>query len=92
MIRLNVFISVNEGNMDELIDVASKLTKASQTDKGCIAYDIFASATRQGVLMICETWQDEASLAAHEAAPHFITLVPRLKALSEGMKTEKFTF
>ena len=92
MIRLNVFISVNAGSMDELLDVARKLVNASQADKGCVAYDIFTSATRPGVMMICETWQDEASLAAHEATPHFITLVPRLRSLSEGMKTDRFTF
>ncbi len=41
--------------------------------------------------MICETWRDAKALAAHEAAPHFTTLVPRLEALGE-LKLEKFLF
>ena len=62
-----------------------------QKDEGCIAYDIFESATRPDVLMICETWSDAKALAAHEQASHFTTLVPRLHQLGE-MKLEKFVF
>ena len=41
--------------------------------------------------MICETWSDDAALAAHEAAPHFTTLVPKLAELGK-MKIERFEF
>ena len=91
MIRLNVFISVNAGNRDELLDVARKLVNASQADKGCVAYDIFTSATRPGVMMICETWADQPSLDAHQKSAHFTTLVPRIESLGE-MKLEQFEF
>ena len=58
---------------------------------GCIAYDVFESATRKDVLMICETWKDAESLDAHEKAAHFVTLVPKLQELG-NMKLEKFEF
>lgn len=32
--------------------------------------------------MICETWKDAASLAAHEQAAHFTTLVPKIQELA----------
>jgi quinol monooxygenase YgiN len=41
--------------------------------------------------MICETWKDAASLAAHEQAAHFTTLVPKIQELA-AMKLEKFEF
>ena len=41
--------------------------------------------------MICETWKDAASLAAHEKAPHFVSLVPKIQAVAP-MKIEKFDF
>ena len=63
----------------------------SLKDKGCIAYDVFESATRNDVLMICETWQDAESLSAHEKAEHFVTLVPKIQGLA-SMKLEKFDF
>ena len=56
-----------------------------------MAYDLFESTTRRDVLMICETWTDAKALAAHERAPHFTTLVPRLEQLGE-MKIEQFVF
>lgn len=91
MIRLNVFISVSSENRAALLETAKELVAASQKDAGCIAYDIFESGTRPEVMMICETWKDDASLSAHEAASHFTTLVPKLTELGE-MKIERFEF
>ena len=88
MIRLNVFIQVNESNRNAVLETAKELVAQSLNDKGCIAYDIFESATRKDVLMICETWKDAESLDAHEKAAHFITLVPKLQELGK-MKLEK---
>lgn len=91
MIRLNVFIQVDEKNHDAVVAAVKELVAASLKDQGCIAYDLFQSATRPDVLMICETWADAASLSAHEAASHFTTLVPRIESLA-AMKLEKFNF
>ncbi len=91
MIRLNVFIQVDEKNHDAVVAAAKELVAASLKDQGCIAYDLFQSVTRPDVLMICETWADAASLSAHEAASHFTTLVPRIQSLA-AMKLEKFNF
>ncbi|WP_418990908.1 putative quinol monooxygenase [Alistipes sp.] len=91
MIRLNVFIRTSEACREELLGAARELVAASLRDEGCVDYDLYESATRRDVLMICETWRDEAALAAHEQSPHFTTLVPRLKQSGE-LKIEKFSF
>lgn len=91
MIRLNVFIRTTEANRAELISAARELVAASLTDAGSLAYDLFESATRPDVLMICETWSSAEALAKHEQAVHFTALVPRIKQLGE-MKVEKFIF
>ncbi len=91
MVRLNVFIQVSAENRTVVVEAAKELVAASLKDNGCIAYDIFESATRKDVLMICETWKDEESLAAHEKADHFVTLVPKIQGLA-SMKLEKFNF
>ena len=91
MIRLNVFIQVEESNRNEVIEVAKELVAQSLKDNGCIAYDIFESATRKNIFMICETWSDEKALDAHMKAPHFVTGVPRIESLPK-MKLEKFEF
>lgn len=91
MIRLNVFIQVSESNRAAVLEAAKELVASSLKDKGCVAYDVFESATRNDVLMICETWQDAESLSAHEKAEHFVTLVPKIQGLA-SMKLEKFGF
>lgn len=91
MIRLNVFIRTTEADRERTIRTARELVEASLRDEGCVSYDLYESATRREVLMICETWRDAAALAAHEAAPNFLSLVPRLRELGE-LKPEKFEF
>lgn len=91
MIRLNVFIQVAAADRAALLETAKELVSLSLKDSGCIAYDLFESATRPDVLMICETWADEASLDAHSLSAHFVTLVPKLEQLGT-MKLEKFIF
>lgn len=91
MIRLNVFIRTSADNRDELLRTALELVTASLRDEGCIAYDLFESTTRPDTLMICETWRDAAALDDHGRQPHFVALVPRLRALGD-MKTEKFVY
>lgn len=91
MIRLNAFIQTDNENREKVLELAKKLVAASIKDAGCVAYDIFESATRKDVLMICETWEDSESLAIHSTAPHFTEIVPQLRSLAK-MKTEKFIF
>lgn len=52
MIRLNVFIQVSAENRAAVLESAKELVAYSLKDNGCIAYDVFESATRSDVLMI----------------------------------------
>ena len=81
MIRLNVFLLIEESENREL----------SLHDKGCVAYDIFASQTVDNHLMICETWRTKEDLEAHMATEHFKRIVPEMESLAT-MTLEEFTF
>ena len=89
MIRINCFISVSEENRSKVLEAAKRLTAASLLQDGCIAYDIYESATRHDVLMICETWRDKAALDAHSASQVFHDEVSIMHSLAE-MKLETF--
>lgn len=91
MIRLNVFMTVSEENKNKLLELCKELTAFSLKDEGCIAYDIYESSTRNNILMICETWENETSLEKHSNSEHFKRIVPQMHALSES-KAEKFFF
>jgi len=91
MIRLNVFISVEDVNSAKVLGAAKELTAASLKEDGCVAYDVFESATRPNVLMICETWKDSETLTNHEKSAAFIKNIAILKELTT-IKVEKFEF
>lgn len=91
MIRLNCFIRVEDDKYEVVLDAARNLTEASLLQDGCVAYDIFTSATRPDILMICETWRDQAALDAHSASAEFDRYVGIMKANAE-MKLESFEF
>lgn len=91
MIRLNVFIQPAPGNKEAVLEKAKALTACSLNDHGCVAYDVFVSATRPDVLMICETWTDAEALAAHSASGHFKKYVGEMEGLGT-LKLEQFDF
>lgn len=91
MLRLNCFIKVAAENRDIVLAAAKRLTAASLKQEGCIAYDIFESATRPDVLMICETWADQKALDAHSASDVFKIEAGIMHEAAE-MKLETFEF
>ena len=94
MIRLNVFFEKKEDvKAEEINALCKELVEKSLNDNGNVAYDYFVSGTRNGVMMICETWQNEYVLKVHMATEHFTTLVPKIEALTKsGLKLEQFAF
>ncbi len=91
MIRLNCFFKANEGKYTEALEAAIALTAKSQKHEGNIAYDVFESATRPDVFMICETWKDQAVLDLHSATPEFAKYVAIIQERG-NMKIEQFEF
>ena len=91
MIRLNVFISVEAAIRTKVLDAAKELTAASVKEDGCVAYDVFESATRPNVLLICETWKNNEALTNHEKTDAFIKNIAILKE-STTLKVERFEF
>lgn len=91
MLRLNCFIKVGANHRDEVLAAAKRLTEASLRQDGCVAYDVFESATRPEVIMICETWRDQSALDAHSASEVFVEEVGKMNNLAE-MKLETFSF
>ena len=92
MIRLNCFFqAADAAKYKEALRAAVALTEKSRNHAGCIAYDVFQSATRSDVFMICETWADQPSLDAHSATPEFKQHVTEMEACGQ-MKLERFEF
>ena len=65
-------------NRDKAIALYKELVEASQSDEGMIHYDLYLSMTDSTKMMVFETWENQAALDKHSAAPHFTRLVPQL--------------
>ena len=91
MIRLNCFLSVKKENRAQVLEAARRLTAASLRQEGCIAYDIFESATRPDVLMFCETWRDQQALDAHATSDVFVKETKIIHDLAD-LKVERLKF
>lgn len=91
MLRLNCFIQVGDENKAEVLAAAKRLVEASLKQDGCVAYDVFESATRPDIMMICETWCDQKALDAHSASEVFANEVGKMSSLAK-MKLESFEF
>ncbi len=53
------------------IEAAGPLLDPTREQEGCIAYVWCADPIQEGRIWVYERWQDEASLAAHLAGPHY---------------------
>lgn len=92
MIRLNAFVEIVDiENKAKVLELAKELVEQSLKEEGCIAYDIFESATRTNVLLFCETWKDSASLEVHGKTEHFVSIFPQIEKLTK-VKLEQFNF
>jgi quinol monooxygenase YgiN len=92
MIRLNCFFQAHDAaQYDEALAAAKALTEKSLHHEGVVAYDVFASATRKDVFMICETWQNQEVLDKHSATPEFAEHVGTMQRCG-SLKLESFNF
>ena len=91
MLRLNCFFQAEEGKFTTALEAAKALTECSQSHEGVIAYDVFESATRPDVFLICETWQNSEVLAKHAATPEFEKYFAIINSCGT-LKLEQFEF
>lgn len=92
MIRLNCFFKANsEADYKKALAAAVALTEKSLKHEGNVAYDVFESATRPDVFLICETWQNQEVLDKHSATPEFADNVGIMQQCGE-LKLESFNF
>ena len=55
---------------DAIRQALTTLVEATRAEEGCLAYDLFESASAPGTFVTVERWTDAAALDAHMAMPH----------------------
>ncbi len=74
MIILMAMMQVDPAKRDEALRSAAAMIAAAKAEPGCLEYAWSADLSVPGRLWIYEEWQDEASLAAHFAGPHYVAM------------------
>ncbi len=55
---------------DAIRAALKELVAATLAEDGCLAYDLFESASAPGTFVTVERWTDQAALDAHLGMPH----------------------
>ena len=63
-------IPVQAGSEDAVRAALITLTDATRQEEGCLAYELFESASTPGTFVTVERWTDQAALEAHLGTPH----------------------
>lgn len=94
MIRINAFFELADGvTAEQALEAVKPMINGSRAEVGNVAYDLFESQTRPGVMVFVETWKDSEAVSIHGKQPHFLAGVQSLKPLMKGdMKIEQFSF
>lgn len=72
MVVLAVTWMAKLGREAEVANLFSKLTAQSRLEPGCLIYQVHRHKTEPRRFFIYEQYQDDASLEAHRASPHFL--------------------
>ena len=82
MIRIVATFRVRPDAVKEFRTLAERLVEGSRVEAGNVTYDLCVARDDAASFVVLEAWRDDAAIEAHNASPHFTTLVPRMVALS----------
>ena len=89
---ISVIFTAKSDKIDEFRAVLQAHAKASlENEPGCRQFDVAEDPNDPARFFIYEVYDDEASIAAHQASEHFIRNSPRLRELSVGRQRNDFS-
>ncbi|MEL6893378.1 MAG: sulfatase-like hydrolase/transferase [Actinomycetota bacterium] len=71
MLIISGSMRLKQGDRTALIDATTAMVEATLAESGCRAYRFTFDLSDPDLLHVYEEWDDEASLSAHFAEPHF---------------------
>lgn len=70
-IAITAILKAKTGNEDQLFDAMQRAVHPSQSEQGCVKYQLHKSLDEEGVFVFYEIWQDEESLMKHIESDHY---------------------
>ncbi len=70
MIIVIARLVIKPGSIPHLRGPAKLCIEETRKEEGCIAYDLFESATEPDILVFVERWETREALSRHARTPH----------------------
>lgn len=84
MITIVARCSVKTDKVEDLVELALDLIKASRSEAGNVSYDFYADLADPAKFTFVEVWKDQAAIDLHNATPHFRGFVDKAGPLFAG--------
>lgn len=82
--------TVNEANMDKVIDILSEIQKKTlENEEGCVVYEILLDDKDTSKIFVYENYESEAAYKKHTTSAHFKNNAPKLKSLVKTSAEKK---
>ena len=75
---VNAKFTIKPEKRENFLENILNLIQASQTDAGCLAYDLFESNTEPNVFMMIEKWSDAQALDNHNKNQTLLTFATKV--------------
>ncbi len=79
------------GTMDTFLELAMEDSRKSQADEeGCLGFDVLVPANRENVVILYETYVNQAAFEIHKTMPHFKPFAEGIPPLLSRERTIRF--
>lgn len=89
MIVIAGTVQVRPEKREAAVAAAVRMAVATRQETGCISYGFYADLANPNTILVFETWENEAALAAHFQTPHmaeFNQITPQVVAAAPQIK------
>lgn len=82
MFQLIAIVTLKKGEAENFKKLLPSLIRASKTDKGNIGYQCDQDALNPDIFLFQERWENDESLEAHLAQPHFKEFATAIESMT----------
>lgn len=81
MIKVVAKNYIQEGKLEEILELYKELVEKTIVEPGCIKYELYQDINNPRILTMIEEWESIEALDSHEKTEHFARIFPMLKDL-----------
>jgi len=89
MIIVHGIIPIRPDCREQALEMARRMTEATQSESGCITYDFYVGLSDPNSLLLFQEWENMEALMAHFQTPHMEEFLRELPHVVSGEITTR---